>query len=356
MATITVQRGHCFRKRGATGTHREQEFANALGQRLAERLRAHGHLVHLIGADDPVPRADAFVALHCDGSSNKARRGASVGFPDAKGALLAKAWKEEHSRAGYPGGWLGDNYTAALRGYYGFGKAKGTPYRFLAEHATTTNRQDEIWLESHINEAAEAHVRALGRVLGHPNEGGVRVLGLGDSGSDVRELQQALTERGYALVVDGDFGPATDAAVRDFQLRQALEVDGLVGPQTLQTLRETGDREDWVIGAIRERWLPQRERFGLPTTRELRLEDGRGRVSHFEHGSIYWTPEHGAFEIWGEIGHAWHANPGELGYPISDEKPISDHPDGWKIRQDFERGILFWQPGVVWLYRELWRA
>lgn len=356
MATITVQRGHCFRRSGATGTHREQEFANVIGQRLAERLRAHGHTVHLIGADDPVPRADAFVALHTDGSSNRVRRGGSVGYPDAKGRLLAQAWKEEHTAAGYPGGWLRDNYTAALAGYYGFRKASGTPYRFLAEHATTTNPHDERWLAENIGAAVEAHVRALGRVLGHPTQSGTRVLGLDDKGADVSELQRLLNEHGFKLVVDGHFGPATGGAVEEFQRRHALEVDGLAGKQTMATLSEPQDRDTWVIGEIRQKWLldGNREILGAPTTRELKMSDGRGRVSHFEHGSVYWTPERGAWVLRGEIRHAW-AQADAIGYPVGDEHPV-EHPDGWERRQDFEGGILFWKPGVVWLYREIWKA
>lgn len=34
------------------------------------------------------------------------------------------------------------------------------------------------------------------------------------------------------IVVDGDFGPMTEQAVQEFQLNQAIEVDGIVGPIT----------------------------------------------------------------------------------------------------------------------------
>ena len=55
----------------------------------------------------------------------------------------------------------------------------------------------------------------------------------------VRQIQQALADKGYRnssgtapLVVDGDFGNATDAAVRAFQDDAGLFVDGIVGPRT----------------------------------------------------------------------------------------------------------------------------
>jgi peptidoglycan hydrolase-like protein with peptidoglycan-binding domain len=55
---------------------------------------------------------------------------------------------------------------------------------------------------------------------------------LGDCGPGVRQVQEALIQRGYDLVADGEFGPRTDAAVRDWQAIWRLEVDGIVGPAT----------------------------------------------------------------------------------------------------------------------------
>lgn len=59
-----------------------------------------------------------------------------------------------------------------------------------------------------------------------------RALGRGDSGADVREWQEALAAVGLDVAVDGDFGPATEAATRRFQDSVAITVDGLVGPAT----------------------------------------------------------------------------------------------------------------------------
>lgn len=54
----------------------------------------------------------------------------------------------------------------------------------------------------------------------------------GDTGDEVKKLQEKLNKRGYGLAVDGFFGPATLAAVKDFQSKNGLTVDGLFGPKS----------------------------------------------------------------------------------------------------------------------------
>jgi hypothetical protein len=58
------------------------------------------------------------------------------------------------------------------------------------------------------------------------------LLTLGDRGPDVKLLQVRLNQLGAALDPDGDFGPATRAAVIAFQAAKGLTPNGVVGPQT----------------------------------------------------------------------------------------------------------------------------
>ncbi len=59
----------------------------------------------------------------------------------------------------------------------------------------------------------------------------------GDSGSDVRRMQQALIEQGYLSgKADGKFGTRTENAVRSFQRKNGLTVDGIAGSATLALL------------------------------------------------------------------------------------------------------------------------
>jgi len=60
-----------------------------------------------------------------------------------------------------------------------------------------------------------------------------KALRRGDGRADlVKLVQDRLVQFGDALTVDGDFGPATESAIRLFQTRRGLEADGVVGPVT----------------------------------------------------------------------------------------------------------------------------
>jgi len=64
-----------------------------------------------------------------------------------------------------------------------------------------------------------------------------RTLKLGDRNMSVRQLQAYLNGHMASLAVDGRFGAGTLAAVKAFQRRHKLKVDGWVGPQTRAALR-----------------------------------------------------------------------------------------------------------------------
>lgn len=58
----------------------------------------------------------------------------------------------------------------------------------------------------------------------------------GSKGSGTREIQTSLTRLGYAVAIDGEFGPLTAAAVIQFQKDHALGSDGVVGSETWKAL------------------------------------------------------------------------------------------------------------------------
>lgn len=79
---------------------------------------------------------------------------------------------------------------------------------------------------------AKAYARYSQRQTGQP----VLPLRRGMRGDAVRALQLGLARHGFSLQADGIFGPQTEDAVRRFQARHGLIVDGIVGPATAAAL------------------------------------------------------------------------------------------------------------------------
>ena len=63
-----------------------------------------------------------------------------------------------------------------------------------------------------------------------------RTCRLGDEGGQVKLIQEWLTLHGVGVAVDGSFGPATRAAVKEFQRAKRLAADGVVGRRTFAAL------------------------------------------------------------------------------------------------------------------------
>lgn len=110
----------------------------------------------------------------------------------------------------------------------------------------------------------------------------------------------------------------------------------------------TGAHE--VHGLIRDKWSSmgwEQSFLGYPLTDETSTSDGVGRYNDFQGGSIYWSPDSGAWEIQGAILEYWRgmgAEKSPCGYPTSDEEPYND-PNGIYTRQShFQIGSLLWGP------------
>ncbi|WP_263143988.1 N-acetylmuramidase family protein [Pseudomonas sp. RIT-PI-AD] len=82
----------------------------------------------------------------------------------------------------------------------------------------------------------------------------------GDRGQDVRTLQLNLNRAGAQLTVTGNYDDATEAAVRAFQQRAGLVVDGDAGPKTLSALGGGQTAHMLRQGALRD----AAERLGVP--------------------------------------------------------------------------------------------
>jgi hypothetical protein len=165
MKTLVIQRGHVPRTTGYTGTAGEQEVVTAIAAEAVRIGPPAGWQLRVIDADEPDYRyrGDAFIALHCDGSTNRAMSGASVGYQTPEGEAFAKRWKAAYAAHGWPHGFKADNYTENLRDYYGFRHALAVGNRacMVAEHGYLTNATDAAWIRAHITECARAIMAAL---------------------------------------------------------------------------------------------------------------------------------------------------------------------------------------------------
>ncbi len=74
-------------------------------------------------------------------------------------------------------------------------------------------------------------------------------LRLGSKGPDVRKLQESLNSilsLNPPLKIDGDFGRATNEAVKRFQAENNLGIDGIVGPKTWKALGYKESNKNFV--------------------------------------------------------------------------------------------------------------
>jgi peptidoglycan hydrolase-like protein with peptidoglycan-binding domain len=121
--------------------------------------------------------------------------------------------------------------------------------------------------------------RTLGKLRSHSKRlERLLAMGVGFSkpggSTRVRQVQRKLNRLGYgAGKVDGLFGPITDGAVRRFQSRRRLAVDGIVGPKTSRRLRvDTGPRRRTEVTPRKKPKDPTRQ----PAVQRSRDVDPRG--------------------------------------------------------------------------------
>ena len=117
----------------------------------------------------------------------------------------------------------------------------------LAEGNPLNRRFADMLLGGHLGIFKGSPPPPLVVVPASPGDGAV--LKVGSTGPAVAVLQRSLNAvfpryRAMPLAVDGDYGPMTESAVKEFQTRdgQCGEVDGEVGPRTRDRLKVYGIR------------------------------------------------------------------------------------------------------------------
>jgi len=102
---------------------------------------------------------------------------------------------------------------------------------------------------------------------------------IGDVGEDIKDFQNKLIKLGYSCGpdgADGEFGPNTLFAVKQFQEEYGLEIDGLVGKDTLAALEEALNKKETPVTAtiyrIRKSWTEPKTQIGAFTKLERAIE------------------------------------------------------------------------------------
>lgn len=118
--------------------------------------------------------------------------------------------------------------------------------RFLVAHdwahfALRYNGSGQVAYYAH--KLAEAYKRHLSTNTAPPVSptptaptGPVGLLQKGDHGPAVLALQQDLVKLGFRVTPDGDFGPQTEVAVKQFQTNSNIVADGIVGHVTMNLI------------------------------------------------------------------------------------------------------------------------
>jgi hypothetical protein len=253
-----VQAGHVARTSGATGTNGEQPFNLAVSRLVVRELRARGVNAHRIDADPPFEayRGDVFVAVHADGSVSTSAKGASVGYRNSRGKTLARriktAYQQRARASGYPLLFRDDNYTVALRRYYGTGNALAQNpdcRAVIVEGGFLTNSTERAFLTSDDGHQALAlaiadSIKADGEPLGPRVVLDRLILAfvkrVEDVSNDTRQVQRALNrEYGLHLRTDGIVDEATVAAYKAHQEKLfgvGPDADGIPGRESLEAL------------------------------------------------------------------------------------------------------------------------
>ncbi len=120
--------------------------------------------------------------------------------------------------------------------------------------------------------------------LGHQ----VALLKRGSRGSGVTDLQTTLNGLGYEppLAVDGAYGPKTEAAVRWYQEQNGLDVDGIAGPDTLNSLDDRDMEHATGDDAVDDDHLNDARFNGIPGNPEVwkNTDTGMSYLVYFAEG------------------------------------------------------------------------
>lgn len=183
-ADVVLQAGHQGKRRnrgssGTTASHGaagiakpEHEMTPIVADAAADILRANG--VDVLRVPGVFPRRVSVrlgLALHFDGSGTPCASGASVGYPPGRprgsNKPTADLWKEIYGEI-WPFGWMKDNFTKNLSGYYGYSWMSTDIAEMLIEFGEISCPEQDDWLQPRLEWLGGVVAHFVGRVLEVP--------------------------------------------------------------------------------------------------------------------------------------------------------------------------------------------
>ena len=208
--------------------------------------------MHVNAADNP--NANYVLGIHMveddcgtiDKQSKEMAKLLSDGVAMVMGAK-AQIWTRESSSDRDKNGHL-DDYYGVLRGAHSVGTAG-----VIIEHGFYTNKAQAEFLldDNNLAKIADMQTRVIAdwfdvqmkeqgsSLVGNPYQLELISIRRGSKGDPVEMLQILLIAKGFSCGksgIDGSFGGDTEKAVKAYQSKNGLTVDGIAGPATMRSL------------------------------------------------------------------------------------------------------------------------
>ena len=161
---------------------------------------------------------------------------------------------------------------------------------WLAEYGSKLHYTGKVWAWQYTSKGRvngiKGNVDCNHGYFAQPQTGNTDLLRKGDKGDDVKLLQHRLNILGSQLTEDGIWGVQTDSAVRGYQYRAGLAVDGIVGAKTRAALiRDAILARAAEIGAymVKHKWHYQDKTCRAKSTFDAtrKLEHPGATCSHY---------------------------------------------------------------------------
>ena len=161
---------------------------------------------------------------------------------------------------------------------------------WIAEYGSKLHYPGTVWAWQYTSTGRVSGIR--GNVdcnhgyFAQQTKTGDGLLRKGDTGAAIKLLQHRLNLVGSQLTVDGIWGVATDQAVRNYQYKAGLTVDGIVGPKTQAALIRDAiltRAEELGKYLVKHKWHYQDKTYRAKSTFEAtrKLEHPGSTCSHY---------------------------------------------------------------------------